>query len=67
MITEISGKKINRRHDTTKWQGVRGRNSDNTISKQLLNWEPAIKLKDGLKPTYAWIHEQCQKDGTARK
>ena len=38
--------------------GVRGRNSDNTTLKRVLNWEPAITLEDGLSRTYAWIEKQ---------
>ena len=39
-------------------QGVRGRNSDNTRLRQVLGWEPAISLEEGLARTYAWIERQ---------
>jgi len=39
-------------------QGVRGRNSDNTLCREVLNWEPSIKLLDGLERTYAWIYDE---------
>jgi len=39
-------------------EGVRGRNSDNTLISQVLGWSPSIKLKDGLTRTYSWIHER---------
>ena len=39
-------------------QGVRGRSSDNTRIRQILNWEPQISLLKGLEPTYRWISEQ---------
>ena len=39
-------------------QGVRGRNSDNTLLKQALNWTPEISLEEGLAKTYAWIESQ---------
>ena len=35
--------------------GVRGRNSDNTLIKELLGWAPSIRLVDGLKRTYDWL------------
>lgn len=38
--------------------GVRGRNSDNTLIKQVLGWAPSISLADGLRRTYEWINEQ---------
>jgi len=44
-------------------EGVRGRNSNNDLIKQVLGWEPTIKLKDGLKPTYFWIKEQIEAEG----
>jgi hypothetical protein len=36
-------------------QGVRGRNSDNTLIKEKLGWSPSISIKVGLKTTFAWI------------
>jgi GDP-D-mannose 3', 5'-epimerase len=60
IIIEISGKHgISIRHVTGP-QGVRGRNSDNTRLRQVLGWEPAISLEDGLATTYRWIDEQVR-------
>lgn len=42
-------------------QGVRGRNSDNSLLKKTLNWEPSVTLEKGLTKTYAWIEEQIKK------
>ena len=39
-------------------QGVRGRNSDNTLIKERLGWAPSITLEDGLQNTYKWIFDQ---------
>lgn len=39
-------------------EGVRGRNSDNTLIKQVLGWAPSIGLKDGLKLTMDWIKDR---------
>lgn len=41
-------------------QGVRGRNSDNTMIKAKLGWAPSILIKDGLKITHAWIKSQIE-------
>jgi GDP-D-mannose 3',5'-epimerase len=39
---------------------VAGRNSDNTFIQEVLGWEPSAPLREGLKPTYAWIETQYQ-------
>lgn len=41
--------------------GVRGRNSDNTLIQEKLNWKPSTKLVDGIQSTYTWISEQLKK------
>ena len=62
-LTEnIAGYKLNRNYDLSAPKGVRGRNSDNTLIKQYLSWEPTISLKDGMAKTYAWIKEQMVDD-----
>ena len=43
-------------------QGVRGRNSDNTLIRLKLNWDYTYTLKQGLKITYEWIKSQIQKE-----
>ncbi|MEE9413959.1 MAG: NAD-dependent epimerase/dehydratase family protein [Acidimicrobiales bacterium] len=58
MVAEIAGIEIERNHDLTAPQGVRGRNSDNTMILDLMGWEPSIPLRDGLETTYHWIVEQ---------
>jgi GDP-D-mannose 3',5'-epimerase len=54
----IAGVKVERNYNLSAPQGVRGRNSDNTLILERLGWEPSISLEDGLAKTYAWIHEQ---------
>ena len=63
IVAQIAGKQIGKRYDLTRPQGVRGRNSDNTRLREVLNWEPTISLEEGLTRTYHWIAsqlDQCQ-------
>jgi GDP-D-mannose 3',5'-epimerase len=63
IIAKIGGKRITKRYDMTKPQGVRGRNSDNTRLRKVLNWEPQISLEKGLELTYRWIYNELVKAG----
>lgn len=58
MIIGISGKDLKIKNIPSNALGVRGRNSDNTLIREKLNWSPSSKLIDGLKVTYKWINEQ---------
>lgn len=58
IIIEISGKRDLRLEHVPGPQGVRGRNSDNTLLREILGWEPGVDLEDGLGPTYRWIEKQ---------
>jgi GDP-D-mannose 3', 5'-epimerase len=58
IVEEIAGVTLRRRYNRDAPQGVRGRNSDNTLIQQYLGWQPEISLKDGLARTYAWIRDQ---------
>jgi GDP-D-mannose 3',5'-epimerase len=62
MIAAIAGIRLTKKHIPGP-QGVRGRNSDNTRLRQVLGWEPAISLEEGLARTYAWIEGQVKKTG----
>jgi len=62
LIIEISGKKIKKQYDSTKPQGVRGRNADLNLIKNVLNWEPKTTYREGLTETYRWIEEMVRKD-----
>ena len=61
IVSAIAEKKINKRYDLSKPQGVRGRNSDNSRLRQVLEWEPRVSLEAGLKITYEWIRGELQK------
>lgn len=57
-IEKIDGVGLNRRYDLGAPRGVAGRNSDNTLIREVLGWEPHTSLDDGLLPTYHWINKQ---------
>jgi len=57
MIIEIAGKKLKIKHIPGPL-GVRGRNSDNKLIKEMLGWAPDYSLKKGLEKTYPWIEGQ---------
>ena len=61
MVAMIAGKTLHYAHDLTKPQGVRGRDSDNSLLQRTLGWEPGVKLVEGLIPTYEWIAKQLSK------
>lgn len=54
MVIAISNKNLSIKNIAGP-QGVRGRNSDNTLIKENLSWEPTMKLRDGIEKTYTWI------------
>lgn len=60
MIKQIANKKITIRNIPGPL-GVRGRNSDNRLIAEKINWRPSSKLADGLKETYKWINDQINK------
>jgi nucleoside-diphosphate-sugar epimerase len=71
IVEDIAGYKLNRIYDLKAPKGVRGRNSENTLIKKYLGWEPSIPLRKGMKKTYDWISEQVvdetrRKKGTSR-
>ena len=66
MVCDASGKTLTKKHDLTKPQGVRGRNSDNSLLRKIIGWEPQISLRDGLGRTYPWIWSELERDGRAR-
>ena len=62
MVAKIAGIRIVKRHVDGPL-GVRGRNSDNTLLRQTLNWEPQISLEEGLRRTYEWIESNVIREG----
>lgn len=63
LVSQIADKRLIKRHNLTKAQGVRGRNSDNNRLRQVLGWEPSISLEQGLNVTYKWIESELRRAG----
>lgn len=61
IVEDIAGIKLKRNYKLDAPKGVNGRNSDNTKILKLMNWEPNIKLRDGMEKTYRWIYDQMTK------
>jgi nucleoside-diphosphate-sugar epimerase len=55
---DIAGIKLKRSYDLSAPKGVNGRNSDNTLIRKYLGWEPSTPLRAGLEKTYRWIYEE---------
>jgi GDP-D-mannose 3',5'-epimerase len=62
IVEDIAGLKLERSYVLDAPQGVRGRNSDNTMILEKLGWEPSISLRQGLTETYQWVRDQVAKD-----
>ncbi len=67
IVEDIAGYKLERKYDLSAPKGVRGRNSDNTLIRKYLGWEPSIPLRTGMKKTYDWIREQMLAGSSDRK
>lgn len=61
IIESIAEVSLDHVHDLSAPQGVRGRNSDNTMIREVLGWAPSIPLSEGLRETYMWIEAEYLK------
>ena len=67
IVEGLAGVRLKRRYKLDAPKGVRGRNSDNTLVKSRLGWAPSVRLEDGMRQTYEWIHGQMTGAGAARR
>ena len=67
IVEGVAGIKLKRRYNLDAPKGVRGRNSDNTLIRQVLGWEPSIRLEDGLEKTYKWIFDEMKAPAMVRR
>jgi GDP-D-mannose 3', 5'-epimerase len=58
IVEDIAKVEVKRNYNLKAPKGVNGRNSDNTKIRRYLDWEPSIRLRDGLAKTYAWIESE---------
>lgn len=58
LVEKASGTSLRRSYDLTAPQGVRGRNSDNTKVREVLDWQPSTRLEDGIERTFRWIYDE---------
>lgn len=65
MIANIAGIKIEKKHVDGP-VGVIGRNSDNSKLRDVLDWEPKVRLEDGLSRTYQWIEQMVREQLESR-
>jgi GDP-D-mannose 3',5'-epimerase len=65
IVEEIAGVKLKRSYKLDAPKGVRGRNSDNTLIKELMNWAPSVRLEDGMEKTYRWIYDEMTSGRTS--
>jgi nucleoside-diphosphate-sugar epimerase len=59
MIQQVAGKHLSVIHVRGP-EGVRGRNSDNRLISDRLNWSPSRPLVEGIAATYEWIEQQVR-------
>ena len=58
IVEEIAGIRVQRSYNLDAPTGVRGRNSDNTLIRRCLGWEPSVTLEEGMERTYRWIYDR---------
>lgn len=63
MVIDISGKKLEVKNIEGP-TGVKGRNSDNALIREKLNWAPSMPLRAGMELTYAWVNDMVRKSKT---
>lgn len=65
IAAKVAGKKISKNHVSGPL-GVRGRNSDNELIRNILDWDYELSLEQGIEKTYKWILDQVAKNHLAK-
>jgi nucleoside-diphosphate-sugar epimerase len=58
VVEKIAGVTLKRNYNLSAPKGVNGRNSENTLIRDTLGWDPSISLLAGMEKTYSWIYDQ---------
>jgi GDP-D-mannose 3', 5'-epimerase len=66
IVEDIAGIKLKRNYNLSAPKGVNGRNSDNTLILEKLEWEPSTKLRDGMEKTYRWIEGEIERGASGK-
>src|SRR3954469_22943913 len=66
IVEDIAGIKLQRKYNLKAPKGVNGRNSDNALIKRYLDWEPGVRLRDGMEKTYRWIYDEMASGSTKK-
>jgi GDP-D-mannose 3', 5'-epimerase len=66
LVEDAAGVTLERRYDPSAPQGVRGRNSDNTLCRQVIGYEPRTPLAEGIAVLYPWVYEQVKEKANGR-
>jgi GDP-D-mannose 3',5'-epimerase len=64
IVERIAGIEVKRNYNLSAPRGVRGRNSDNTMIRERLGWEPSVPLSEGLEKTYRWVFDQVRQSAS---
>jgi nucleoside-diphosphate-sugar epimerase len=56
-VGKVAGKEVRKIHIDGPL-GVRGRNSNNELIREALQWDYSMTLEEGIRYTYHWIKEQ---------
>jgi GDP-D-mannose 3',5'-epimerase len=65
IVEQIAGVTLKRSYNLDAPKGVRGRNSDNKLIKELMDWAPSVRLEDGMEKTYKWIYDEMSSGRTS--
>jgi nucleoside-diphosphate-sugar epimerase len=61
ILEKITELKLKRKYLLNSPKGVPARSSNNDLIKKKFNWEPSVKLIEGMSKLYSWIEKEYEK------